>query len=122
MSAAIDQLLEKIRSVPEQIDFNEVIAAINTNYHYKPTPFTNGIGEYKLVNEAGQNEGSCRIFAFARLHHLTEAQTLACFGKYYREDVLMHPHGTDHANIRSFMQYGWKGICFDGEALEPKAG
>ena len=113
-------LLAKLNASPELIDFNEVISTINEHYHYMPTPFTNGLGEYKIVNEAGKNEGSCRIFAFAKLQKLSEAQTLACFGKFYRDEVLKHPHGTDHTNIRTFMQYGWKGICFDGEALRAK--
>lgn len=117
----LNELLEQIRCRPEAVEFTEVIATINEHYAYTPTSFTNGMGEWKIVNEAGQNEGSCRIFAFARLQHLDEAQTLACFGKYYRDDVLKHPQGTDHANIRNFMQYGWKGIRFDGDALVPKA-
>jgi hypothetical protein len=50
---------------------------------------------------------------------LNEKQTLACFGKYYREDVLRHPENDDHANIRNFMLYGWEGIVFEGEALTP---
>lgn len=113
----VSTLLRQLADAPDTVEFTDVIASINEHYHYTPTRFTNGLGEYKLVNEAGQNEGSCRIFAFAKMHGLPETQTLACFGKFYRDDVLKHPHGTDHANIRSFMQYGWKGICFDGEAL-----
>lgn len=113
----VEQLLQKIRGEPEHISFEEVIATINQHYHYTPTRFRNGIGEGAVINEARQNEGSCRIFAFARLHCLTETETLACFGLFYREDVLGYPDGADHANIRNFMRDGWAGIQFDGDAL-----
>jgi len=113
-------LLQTIKTAPETVDFNEVIATINAHYLYTPTLFTNGIGEHKLVNEAGKNEGSCKIFTFAKLNHLTKEQTLACFGKFYREDVLKNPLGNDHQNIRKFMEYGWIGISFDGAALQER--
>ncbi len=109
-------LLEQLSTKPETVSFEEVIAYIQCHFHYMPTQFTNGIGEHKLVNEAGVNEGSCKIFTFGLLQELSESQTLLCFGQFYR-DVLATPHGTDHANIRTFMQYGWNGIRFDGEAL-----
>ena len=59
--------------------------------------------------QQGENSGSCKIFAFAQLHHLDEASTLACFGAYYRDDVLKHPQGSDHQNIRQFINTGWQG-------------
>ena len=55
-----------------------------------------------------------------RLNNLTEVQTLHCFGDYYRKDVLGNPDGDDHQNIRNFIQSGWGGIYFDGEALAVK--
>lgn len=113
---SLEALLDGVRQKPDALAFPDVIATIHAHYHYNPTLFTNGIGEHKLVNEAGSNEGSCKIFAFGRLHGLSERETLACFGQFYR-DVLLNPHGTDHVNIRTFMQYGWSGIRFDGEAL-----
>jgi len=48
---------------------------------------------------------------------LDAQQTLACFGDYYRVDVLQNPEGVDHQNIRNFMTYGWDGVAFKGEAL-----
>jgi len=114
------QLLQKLTETPESIDFNEVIATINAHYLYTPTLFTNGIGEHKLVNEAGKNEGSCKIFTFAKLNGLTKEQTLTCFGHYYREEVLKNPLGHDHQNIRKFIEYGWMGISFDGHALQER--
>ena len=102
-------LLDKIQQQPESVSFAEVIQVIEENYHYTPTSFTNG----SLQNEASTNEGSCKIFCFAKLNSLTEAQTLACFGHYYRDDVLGNPKGDDHGNIRNFMQTGWSGVHFN---------
>lgn len=116
----VEELLQKIRTVPNEVVFEEVIATINAHCQYKPTRFSNGLGEAGVINEAGQNEGSCRIFAFARLHSLSEAETLNCFGNFYRKDVLGNQDGNDHANIRNFMRDGWAGIVFDGEALVAK--
>ena len=116
----IDQLLAQIKNSPETIEFGDVIDTINDSYDYTATPFTNGIGEHKIVNEAGKNEGSCRVFYFAKLQNLTVDQTLACFGRYYRDEVMKNPLGSDHSNIRKFIEYGWTGICFDGVALTKK--
>lgn len=116
----IEQLLQKIRREPTAVTFDAVIATINEHYQYTPMRFTNGLGEGRAINEAGQNEGSCRILAFARLQGLNEQETLACFGRFYRDDVLGNPTGTDHANIRHFMRDGWAGVVFDGEALAPQ--
>ena len=96
------------------ISFADTMTVISENYTYHPATFRNGT----LENTAGQNEGSCKIFTFARLHNLTEAQTLQLFDDYYRVDVLAHPDGTDHQNIRQFMQHGWSGISFENEALQ----
>ncbi len=113
-------LLDKLSTRPEQVSFEEVMETIARHYHYTPTRFSNGKGDHRIDNAAGSNEGSCKIFAFARLHQLSEAQTLACFGQYYRGDVLAHPEGTDHANIRTFMKEGWRGIHFDQNPLTSK--
>jgi hypothetical protein len=43
------------------------------------------------------------------------------FGDYYRKDVLEHPEGSDHANIRQFIRDGWQGIQFDSDVLQPKS-
>ncbi|WP_229145408.1 HopJ type III effector protein [Alcanivorax sp. 1008] len=116
---SLETLLQRIQQSPATIAFDEVIAAISEHYDYTPTGFHNGLGDDALWNEAGTNAGSCRIFAFAQLHQLDEDSTLACFGSYYRDDVLRFPDGTDHGNIRRFMRDGWKGIRFAGNALKP---
>ncbi len=112
--------IEQLKLEPQSIEFSDVIALIETHYHYHATDFENGVGSNKVNNLAGTNEGSCKIFAFAQLNELSEEQTLACFGGYYRNDVLKHPEGTDHQNIRNFMLSGWSGISFAKVALTPK--
>jgi hypothetical protein len=114
---SVDELIEKIITEPDSIDFTEVINTIEKTCHYTPTRFSNGTGSKAVTNEAGTNEGSCKIFAFGKLNNLSEKQTLTCFGKFYREDVLGHPEDDNHANIRNFMLHGWEGIEFEGEAL-----
>jgi hypothetical protein len=109
----INNLLEKINQTPESIEFSEVIATIDEYYNFTPTAFSNG----ETVNEAGKNSGSCKLFSFAKLQNLSVEQTLACFGAYYRIDVLQNLEGTDHQNIRNFIQFGWNGIAFEGEVL-----
>ncbi len=103
-----------------QADFEDVIAYIEAHYDYTPTRFSNGSSADAVVSEAGQNAGSCRLFALAQLKGLSEAETLTLFGRFYRDDVLKHPEGSDHANIRRFMQDGWAGIRFDGTPLVAK--
>jgi len=109
----LSAFLENLKSNPIKVSFAETIAVIDNNYQFTPTAFSNG----NQINKAGENNGSCKIFAFAKLHQLTELQTLSCFGSYYFEDVLKNPHGTDHQNIRNFMEFGWNGIHFESDAL-----
>ena len=109
----IQDFLQKLRTRPDTIQFSDTIATVDANYQFTPTRFRNG----EQTNEAGQNSGSCKLFSFARLHKLDTTQTLACFGDYYRIDVLQHPQGEDHQNIRNFIRYGWAGVHFEGQAL-----
>jgi len=113
MALTTQALLELLETSPESVQFEQVMQVIADNYSYQATTFTNG----ELVNDAGTNEGSCKIFAFAQLQQLTEQATLQCFGDYYRVDVLQNPAGTDHGNIRNFISNGWAGIKFDRAAL-----
>lgn len=116
----VETLLAQLQNTPESVEFKNVMDTISAHYNYKPSRFSNGVGENAVINEAGANEGSCKIFAFAQLNQLTAEQTLACFGSYYRDDVLKNPEGSDHGNIRSFMRHGWNGITFDSPALTAK--
>jgi len=115
-----NDLLIKIANHPETVTFNEVIATITEHYHYTPSRLSNGVEGDQVVSEPGSNEGSCKIFAFAKLNKLSEIQTLHCFGDYYRQDVLQNPGGNDHGNIRTFMRHGWGGIEFDQAPLTEK--
>lgn len=113
---ALNEFMRRLENAPEGIAFNDTIALIEALYDFTPTTFRND----DLRNEAGKNNGSCKIFSFAKLHQLTPQQTLHCFGDYYRKDVLGNPDSSDHQNIRNFMKTGWEGIRFEGEALKPK--
>ncbi len=112
----IQTFLEKLKQTPETITFPETIEVIETNYVFTPTAFQNG----NTHNAAGTNSGSCKLFAFAQLQNLSQDETLACFGAFYRDEVLGDPEGTNHQNIRNFMVHGWNGIQFEGTALELK--
>lgn len=112
----IENFLNKVKSDPELLTFQETIEVIESNYNFTPTTFKNG----NQINNAGENNGSCKIFAFAKIHQLEKDQTLALFGSYYFDDVLKNPEGNDHQNIRNFMIFGWDGISFEGDALELK--
>jgi HopJ type III effector protein len=112
----IEQLLVKLKTTPERIEFSEVIATIDEHYEFTPTAFKNG----DTHNEAGQNSGSCKLLSFAKLQGFNQQQTLDCFGAFYRKDVLENPEGDNHQNIRNFMKYGWDGIHFEDVALKLK--
>lgn len=112
----IQAFIEKLKQTPEAITFAESIATIESNYEFTPTAFQNG----NQHNGAGENSGSCKVFAFAKIQQLTQAETLTCFGAYYFEEVLGDLEGTNHQNIRNFMQSGWNGIQFEGDALSLK--
>jgi len=77
-------LLDKIKQNPEEISFDEVIAYIDEHYDFVPTAFQNG----EIFNEENQNNGSCKIFSFAKKLGLNEKNTLFLFGDFYRKDVL----------------------------------
>jgi len=112
----IDNFLNKVKQNPKLITFQETIEVIDSNYNFTPTTFKNG----NQLNNAGENNGSCKIFAFAKINNLEKDATLSLFGSYYFDDVLKNPEGIDHQNIRNFITFGWDGISFDGEALELK--
>ena len=110
------QFVEKVTKNPSSITFTETIAIIDSNYNFIPTAFKNG-NHFNNVNE---NNGSCKIFAFAKINNLNKEATLTLFGNYYFDDVLKNTNGSDHQNIRNFMIFGWVEIVFNGEALELK--
>jgi hypothetical protein len=112
-----EQLLTLITALKENtLAFNNVIEFIETYYQHQPTAFKNGDAH----NEATQNQGSAKIFAFAQINNLSAADTLYLFAEHY-QSVLATPTATDHQNIRQFMTHGWPGIVFEGEALVPRS-
>lgn len=108
-----EQLIKKLKD--NSLTFKEVIEFIETYYQHQPTAFKNG----DAYNEATQNQGSAKVFAFAQLNGLSAADTLYLFAEHY-QSVLGNPDGTDHQNIRQFMKHGWSGVVFEGEALQAK--
>jgi hypothetical protein len=113
MKEQLSTLLKKLKE--DSLPFKEVIAFIETYYQHEPTAFKNGA----LHNEATQNQGSAKVFAFAQLNRLDKGDTLYLFAEHY-QSVLKNADGTDHQNIRQFMIHGWPGIVFEGQALLPK--
>ena len=109
----LSEFINTLKTDATSVSFDETIAIIDANYSFTPTTFSNG----KQINQARENNGSCKIFAFAKLNQLDKLQTLSCFGSYYFEDVLQNPTGIDHQNIRNFMESGWGGIHFENDAL-----
>lgn len=110
----INSLLQSVKN-EESLEFSTVIAVIDARFEFTPTTFTNG----SVTNEANSNNGSCKVFSFAKMNQLSPAETLFLFGEHYQK-VLATPTETDHQNIRNFMQTGWEGISFDGNALALK--
>ncbi|MCF6435839.1 HopJ type III effector protein [Pseudoalteromonas sp. MMG022] len=112
----IKAFIARLNSDALNIEFDHTMALIEQHYQFTPVTFTNG----EQHNEAGTNLGSCKILAFAQLHGLDEQATLNCFGRFYREDVLQHPDGSDHGNIRNFIKFGWDGVSFTEPALKAR--
>ncbi|MGF1719335.1 HopJ type III effector protein [Vibrio kyushuensis] len=112
----LNLFVDELNQATDAIEFEQTMAVIEQNFEFTPTAFNNG----KTVNLENQNNGSCKIFALGKLLDLSVEQTLACFGRFYREDVLQNPENDDHQNIRNFMVSGWEGVTFEGEALKAK--
>ena len=110
------ELISNLKAQPESIAFSDTMETIDNEYLFQAATFSNGTQH----NEAGQNNGSCKIFTFAKLHHLEAAETLHLFGDYYRVDVLQNAEGQDHQNIRQFMINGWDCVSFESISLTPK--
>lgn len=110
----LEVYIDKLKKTPSEIEFSETMSVIESNYEFIPTAFKNGA----LQNEAGQNSGSCKLFAFAKLQGFTKDETLACFGQYYFDEVLKDPNATGHQNIRNFMNTGFDGLVFESVPLK----
>ena len=108
----LDQLFLILKDQPENINFDDIIALIDKLCDFTPTAFKNG----EVYNQAGENNGSCKLLFFAREQQLSETDTLHCFGEHHQM-VLKNPRGTDHANIRQFMKTGWSGISYESNSV-----
>lgn len=113
MDQQLQLLLEKLKQ--NELSFSQVLDFINAHYQHQPTAFKNG----DAFNDETQNQGSARVFAFAQLNNVSKEDTLWLFAEHY-QSVLENPNGTDHQNIRQFIQHGWPGISFKGQALLAK--
>jgi|TARA_B110000196_G_C20673095_1_gene442845 hypothetical protein len=105
----------KLKTTPTAITFKETMQVIEDLYNFNPTVFTNG----DTINNAGKNNGSCKLFVFAMHQEFTKEETLLCFGEHY-QTVLEDKNGSSHQNIRNFIQTGFKGLSFENEALTLK--
>lgn len=108
------ELIDKVKQ-PEILFFSDVLETIDASYNFTPTKFTNG----NVTNEANTNNGSCKVFSFAKLNELKVAETLFLFGEHYQK-VVDTPNEEDHQNIRNFIKFGWEGIHFENDALQFK--
>ncbi|MGN6416598.1 MAG: HopJ type III effector protein [Pseudobacter sp.] len=113
MKEQVTELIEKLKT--NSILFKDVLEFIDARYQHQPAGFKNG----ETYNEPTQNQGSARVFAFAKLNELSKEDTLFLFAEHYQA-VLGTPEAVDHQNIRQFIQHGWSGIVFEGEALTAK--
>src|SRR5699024_6892370 len=84
------------------IGFNDVISFIDDFYRYTPVKFSNE----HTVNAAGVNEGSAKIFAFAKHHGLNQIDALNLCGEHY-QTVHATPNRTDHPNLRNCLHRGF---------------
>jgi hypothetical protein len=111
-----EQLLELISaSKSNALAFTDVIKFIDTYYQHQPVAFKNG----DVDNEATQNQGSAKVFAFGQINGLGATDTLYLFAEHYQA-VMADPTGTNHQNIRQFMMHGWPGVVFEGNTLVVK--
>lgn len=112
----IKSFTNKLKSTPKDIEFSETMSVIEANYNFTPAAFKNGT----LENGIGENSGSCKLFAFTKLQGFTKEETLACFGKFYFDEVLKDPNGSGHQNIRNFIKTGFDGLVFETMPLKEK--
>lgn len=99
----------------QKLPFKEIIAYIDDNFNYTASSFKNGT----LINAENENQGSAKTLYFAKLNNLSVEDTLKLFREHYQA-VLDDKEGSSHQNIRNFMEFGWEGVEFEKEVLQPK--
>lgn len=105
MEKEIQHLLNALNSGEYQ--FSDVLAFIDRKKEHQPTAFKNG----DIHNDPNQNQGSARVFLFAKENAFSKENTLSLFAEHYKA-VLADREGANHQNIRQFMKYGWDGVEF----------
>lgn len=105
-SLAKNEFLQSIEG--DEHLFADTLGFIGQWFDYTPSAFRNG----PVSNSSEQNQGSCKVFAMARLLDLDRQQALGCFGEHYR-DVLATPHADNHHNLRRVLAQGLADIEFD---------
>ena len=111
----LKSFIHKLKTNPKTISFTETMQVIDTHFSFVPTAFVNG----EINNNAGENNGSCKLFVFAIHQNLTKEETLFCFGEHYKS-VLEDINGNSHQNIRNFMKTGFDGLSFGRKVLTSK--
>ena len=94
--------------------FSDVLAHIEARYQHTQQLFKMVHSKTLLLKIKAVQK-----FFFCQVTRLDQAQTLSLFAEHYAS-VLATPEGTDHQNIRQFMQNGWDGVKFEGQALTEK--
>jgi len=105
MKDALAHFRQTIQAKPR---FSDTLAFIEAYFEFAPTTFTN----HTLVNQANENQGSCRTIALAKYAGFSDEEALLAFGEHYRH-VRSDPDGNDHANIRTLMEYGLDSVSFE---------
>lgn len=100
----------------QDFQFETTLSFIEQYYLFTPSAFNNG----GVLNNAEQNQGSCKVFALAQLLNLSKDQALSCFGQHYR-DVLATPEVDNHHNLRRVLKEGLDNITFSQFPLQDKA-
>ena len=62
----LNRFLQKLKDSPENIEFTDTMAVIDELYEFTETEFKNG----NLLNKAGENSGSCKLFALVNVQPL----------------------------------------------------
>lgn len=109
----IHSLLQQLKL--KQLKFQDVLDFIEQKFTYTASSFQNG----NQSNASDQNQGSARVLFLAKMNSLSEEDTLTLFAEHY-QDVLSQPEGTNHANIRQFIENGWGGVSFEKDVLAYK--
>ena len=94
--------------------FSDVLAYIEARYQHTPTAFQNGAQH----NAATENQGSAKVF-FCQVTRFRPSTNFKFICRALRI-CIGYPRGNDHQNIRQFMQNGWDGVKFEGQALTEK--